>query len=453
MRCDADATSGPPCGARSVIAAFLCGWTGERATMRRDPGRGRSGARRATVADTDTHETTMRTRTAYEVAGFLVRWAIVGLAAAFLLSVLAPGLVDGLRGRNGSDATRAEAPAASRRGPFSYAEAVARASPAVVNIYANKITTYRRVYQIPDLTQRLLQYVPGPLMKRRDQSLGSGVIFSADGYVLTNNHVIAGADDIQIALDDGRVAQAQVIGSDAETDLAVLKVDAGNLPAIDVPDGQGAEVGDVVLAIGNPVGLGKTVTMGIVSATGRQLRMSAYEDFIQTDAAINAGNSGGALVNAVGELIGINTAFYPRSPRADGRSAQVQATEGIGFAIPVATAKAVLEQIIRNGRVIRGWIGADYTDIPAPSGATSRPQGVLLMRISPESPAAHAGLLPGDLLLKLDGDAVADQIELRNREAALAPGTKIRLEGLRGNLPFALDLVLTERPAPSTTGA
>jgi serine protease DegQ len=265
--------------------------------------------------------------------------------------------------------------------------------------------------------------------------------------------VISGADDIQIALDDGRVAQAQVIGSDAETDLAVLKVDAGNLPAIDVPDDASAEVGDVVLAIGNPVGLGKTVTLGIVSATGRQLKMSAYEDFIQTDAAINAGNSGGALVNALGELIGINTAIYPRSPAADGRATHAQGTEGIGFAIPVATAKAVLDQIIRNGRVIRGWIGADYTDIPAPSGATSRQQGVLLMRIAPESPAAHAGLLPGDLLLKLDGDLIADQIELRNREAALAPGTKIRLEGLRGNRPFALDLVLMERPAPSTTGA
>jgi serine protease DegS/serine protease DegQ len=398
-------------------------------------------------------ENPMRKRNAYDFAAFLARWAVVGLAAAFVLSVFAPGLVDRLRDALGQPGGRSEVATPARHGPYSYAEAVAHASPAVVNIYANKITTFRRVYQIPDLTQRLLQYVPGPLMKRRDQSLGSGVIFSAEGYVLTNNHVISGADDIQIALDDGRVAQAQVLGSDAETDLAVLKIDVGNLPAIDVPDDASAEVGDVVLAIGNPVNLGKTVTMGIVSATGRQLELSAYEDFIQTDAAINAGNSGGALVNALGELIGINTAIYPRSPAADGRATYAQGTEGIGFAIPVATAKAVLDQIIRNGRVIRGWIGADYTDIPAPSGATSRQQGVLLMRIAPESPAAHAGLLPGDLLLKLDGDLVADQIELRNREAALAPGTKIRLEGLRGNRPFALDLVLMERPAPSTTGA
>ena len=254
-------------------------------------------------------------------------------------------------------------------------------------------------------------------------------------------------------LDDGSVAQAQVIGTDVETDLAVLKINAANLPSIALPDKATAEVGDVVLAIGNPVGLGKTVTMGIVSATGRQLRMSAYEDFIQTDAAINAGNSGGALVNAIGELIGINTAIYPRTPTSDGRGSYTQGAEGIGFAIPVATAKAVLEQIIQHGHVIRGWIGADYTDIPPPNGATSRQQGVLVLRTVPESPAAQAGLQPGDLLLKLDGTPILDQFDLRNREAALAPGTKVRIEGLRGNQPFALDVILVQRPAPGTTGA
>ena len=313
----------------------------------------------------------MRSRT-YTIVAFVARCAVIGLAAAFVLSVLAPALVERLRGTAGSartDAGHAEgADAESRRAPFSYADAVARASPAVVNIYANKITTIPSIYPIPDpLTQRLLGYVRGPNLKRRDQSLGSGVIFSSDGYVLTNNHVINGADDIQVLLDDGRVAQAQVFGTDVETDLAVLKISASNLPAIAVPDDASAGVGDVVLAIGNPVGLGKTVTMGIVSATGRQLKMSAYEDFIQTDAAINAGNSGGALVNALGELIGINTAIYPRTPTADGRGAYTQGAEGIGFAIPVRTAKAVLDQIIKHGRVIRGWIGADYADIPPPT--------------------------------------------------------------------------------------
>jgi serine protease DegS/serine protease DegQ len=394
----------------------------------------------------------MRPRT-YNLLAFVVRFAVIGLAAAFVLSVLAPGFVARLRGDNPARTDSGQH--ASRYGPVSYADAVANASPSVVNIYANRITDAgRSVYAIPDpLTQRLLGYVVGPSRQRRDQSLGSGVIFSSNGYVLTNNHVISGADDIQVLLDDGRVAQAQVTGSDAETDLAVLKIEADSLPVIAMPDDATAEVGDVVLAIGNPIGLGKTVTMGIVSATGRQLKMSSYEDFIQTDAAINSGNSGGALVNALGELIGINTAIYPRTPTNDGRGNYNQGTEGIGFAIPVTTAKAVLEQIIQHGRVIRGWIGADYTDIPAPSGATSRQQGVMVVRVVPESPAAQASMRPGDLLLKLDGTLIVDQIDLRNREAALAPGTKVRLEGLRGNLPFAIDVILVQRPAPSTTGA
>ncbi|MDR2012949.1 MAG: trypsin-like peptidase domain-containing protein [Rhodanobacter sp.] len=389
-------------------------------------------------------------RPLYNTLAFIVRSAVVGLAAAFVLSLLAPRLVERLRGGS-SEPVRTET-IATRQGPVSYAEAVARASPSVVNIYANKITTFRSAYPIPDpLTQRLLGYVPGPIMKRKDQSLGSGVIFSSDGYVLTNNHVINGADDIQVLLDDGRVAQAQVIGTDAETDLAVLRINIANLPAITVPE-DAADVGDVVLAIGNPVGLGKTVTMGIVSATGRQLRMSAYEDFIQTDAAINSGNSGGALINALGALIGINTAIYPRTPTSDGRGTVTQGAEGIGFAIPVATAKAVLDQIVKHGHVIRGWIGADYGDIPPPNGTASRPQGVQIVHIAPESPAVQANLQPGDLLLKLDGTPIIDQIDLRNREAALAPGTKVHLEGVRENGPFVTDITLTQRPAPGTTG-
>lgn len=389
---------------------------------------------------------------AFQLIAFVIRFAVAGLAVAFLLIAFAPGLVERLRGDHGTQPADVRT-APSQPAPASYASAVARASPSVVNIYANKLTTVPSLYRIPDpLTQRLLGYVRGPNVQRRDQSLGSGVVFGADGYVLTNNHVISGADDIQVQLDDGRSSQAQVIGTDAETDLAVLKIALDHVPVIEVADDVTANVGDVVLAIGNPVGVGKTVTMGIVSATGRQLKMSAYEDFIQTDAAINAGNSGGALVNSLGELIGINTAIY-RAPASDGRGAYVQAAEGIGFAIPVATAKAVLDQILRHGRVIRGWIGADYTDIPAPAGATSRTQGVLVRHVIAESPAAQADLLPGDLLLKLDGSPIVDQLDLRNREAALAPGTKVRLEGLRGNVPFAVDVTLVQRPAPSTTGA
>ncbi len=391
----------------------------------------------------------MQSRNLQALASFLARCAVAGLAAAFVLSVFAPGFVGRLRGTPAGTT----APRSGGQGPVSYAEAVAHASPSVVNIYANRVTITRPAYAVADpFNQRVLGYAIGPARQRRYQNLGSGVIFSADGYVLTNNHVIAGADDIQVLLDDGRVAQAQVTGTDAETDLAVLKIDAKNLPAIDVADGGSADVGDVVLAIGNPAGFGKTVTMGIVSATGRQLNLSRYEDFIQTDAAINAGNSGGALVNALGELIGINTAVY-NTPISSGTGKAPEMPEGIGFAIPVATAKVVLEQIVEHGHVIRGWIGVDYTDIPPPPGATSRQPGVQVARVAPESPAAQAKLQAGDLLLRIDGATIANQTDLLNREAAFAPGTKVRLEGLRGNQPFALDVVLAQRPAPSTTGA
>jgi len=380
---------------------------------------------------------------------FIARFAVIGLAAAFLLTVFAPGMVSRMRGEapQGPRTSVRTGLAPRQQGPVSYAEAVAHASPAVVNIYANKVTTYG--YQLIDpLTKRLLGVLPGST-KRLQQNLGSGVVFSADGYVLTNNHVISGADDIQVLLDNG-ATHATVVGTDAETDLAVLKIDAKDLPTIEVADDATVDVGDVVLAIGNPVGIGKTVTMGIVSATGRQLRMSAYEDFIQTDAAINAGNSGGALVNALGELVGINTAVYPRTPTSDGRT-YTPGAEGIGFAIPVATAKTVLDQIIKHGKVIRGWIGADYTDLRTQQG--QRQRGVVIVRVIPESPAAQTALQPGDVLQSIDGTPIVDAIDLLNREAAIAPGTKVHIEGLRRNTPFSADLTLVQRPAPSTTGA
>jgi serine protease DegQ len=382
---------------------------------------------------------------------FIARCAVIGLAAAFVLSAVAPGIVSRMRGESTQRASARIGMPARQQGPVSYAEAVARASPAVVNIYANKATTvstYR--YQVDPLTLRLLGVLPGST-RRLQQNLGSGVVFSADGYVLTNNHVVSGAEEIQVQLDSGAV-QAQVVGSDVLTDLAVLKIDAKNLSTIDIPDDAAVDVGDVVLAIGNPVGIGKTVTMGIVSATGRQLRMSAYEDFIQTDAAINAGNSGGALVNALGELVGINTAVYPRTPQSDGRT-YTPGAEGIGFAIPVATAKTVLDEIIKHGKVIRGWIGADYTDARGPTGNAPRARGVVVTRVIPESPAAQAGLQPRDVLMTLDGTPIVDSIDLLNREAAFAPGTKVHVEGVRGNTPLQADLTLAQRPPPSTTGA
>lgn len=373
-------------------------------------------------------------------AAFILRFVVLGLALAFVASIFFPQLVERLRG--GARADVASTVAGPRTvGPVSYADAVARASPAVVNIYANKLTTVRQLRIVPDpLTQRLFRAISPPYTQR-EQSLGSGVIFSADGYVLTNNHVINGADDIQILLFDNRVAHARVIGTDQETDLAVLKIDAGDLPTISIADRGTVTVGDVVLAIGNPFGIGKTVTMGIVSATGRQLRLSEYEDFIQTDAAINFGNSGGALVNALGELVGINTSNYRN---AGLRGGTVQTSEGIGFAIPVATAKAVLEQIVQHGMVIRGSLGLEYADnalVPANAAMSS---GVTVIETGPGG-GASAGIQPGDILLRLDGSEIRNRADLLGREAALAPGSRVRVEGLRMGVPFELDVTVGQR--------
>jgi serine protease DegQ len=393
-------------------------------------------------------------RAAIRSLSFILRFAILGLAIAFIVSILAPSIAQRFRTSTPApDASPTTAPlngyvpVALPSGPVSYADAVARAAPAVVNIYANKIVTVREYRRAPNaLTERLFgSLILGPAYKRPEQSLGSGVVFTADGYVLTNNHVISGADDIQVLLFDNRVAKARVIGADADTDLAVLKIDATNLPTIAISDRGPATVGDVVLAIGNPFGGGKTVTMGIVSATGRQLHLSAFEDFIQTDAAINSGNSGGALVNALGELVGINTAFYRNV--STGRGSNTQQAEGIGFAIPVSTAKKVLEQIISYGIVIRGWMGAEYADADTivPRAPTAQ-HGVVLLEIYPGGPAANAGLRAGDVVLKLDGDEVTGQSDLRSQEAALAPGKVVRVEGIRDGTPFAVDLTLAQRP-------
>jgi serine protease DegS/serine protease DegQ len=375
---------------------------------------------------------------------FILQFVVVGLAAAFLISLAWPGvgahLRDSLRG--GRPATTADSRPASdtpAHGPASYAGAVARAAPAVVNIYADKTVTERPLAVFPDpILQRLWGSMAAPALKRREQSLGSGVIFTSDGYVLTNNHVISGADDIQVLLHDGRVAHARVIGTDPDTDLAVLKIDAGTLPTIEV-DGATPRVGDVVLAIGNPFGIGQTVTMGIVSALQRQLVLSPYEDFIQTDAAINSGNSGGALVNADGELIGINTAMFDRDAGA----------QGIGFAIPVRTAKRVLEQIVEHGRVVRGWLGVEVGNvmISADSGLPAAARGAMVVDVYPGGPAAQAGLQPGDVLLQMDKQPIIDPAGLRTREAEMAPGSKVEISGLRAGEPFHTQVVLAQRPS------
>lgn len=388
---------------------------------------------------------------AFRALAFVLQFATLGLAIAFIVTRLWPEAPTLLRGgdpppANGiaTTATGVEAPpgatAGLGSGPVSYADAVARAAPAVVNIYANKVVaSQRRLISVDPVTQRMFGGISvGPPAYRREQSLGSGVIVSADGYVLTNNHVIARSNDIQVLLYDGRIATARLVGGDEDTDLAVLKIDAGDLPMMKLDEAPPVNVGDVVLAIGNPIGLGKTVTMGIASAIGRQLDQWAYEEFIQTDAAINSGNSGGALVNARGELVGINTANVP----------QRQLAEGIGFAIPVATAKGVLDQIVEKGIVVRGWLGVEYGRMPIPANTplASIARGAQVLAVYPQSPAAQAGLQAGDVLLTLDGEEIVDALELRKREAALAPGTKVHVSGLRAGIAFEADAELIQRP-------
>ena len=377
---------------------------------------------------------------------FIARFAVLGLAMAFVVGLFWPGSGERLRERFGLTAPPTQPAGRSHvgSGPVSYADAVAAAAPSVVNIYANKIVTEQavRMYDNPVL-QQLFGGQP-TTFQHREQTLGSGVIVSAQGqgYVLTNNHVIAHAADIQVLLYDGRIAKASLVGADEESDLAVLKIEASNLPVIHIAEQQ-LRPGDVVLAIGNPLGLNQTVTMGIVSAIGRQLNSSSAEDFIQTDAAINLGNSGGALVNAEGELVGINTLLIGKAAGA----------EGIGFAIPVTTAKKVLDQIIATGHVVRGWLGADYAFVPvaANSGLPSAARGALVTVVYPGSPAALAGIRPRDILLRIGTDDILDPADLRRHEAALKPGSKAEVSGLRNGSPFHVEVTLAQRPTMSVS--
>ena len=378
---------------------------------------------------------------------FIARFVILGLAMAFVVGLFWPGSGERMRARFGLSSTRppvaATAPVVN--GPVSYANAVAIAAPSVVNIYANKVVTEPAVkmYDNPVL-QQLFGGQP-TTYQHREQTLGSGVIVSAQGqgYVLTNNHVIAHAADIQVLLYDGRIAKATLVGADEETDLAVLKIEAINLPVIRMAGEQPLRAGDVVLAIGNPLGLNQTVTMGIVSAVGRQLNSSSAEDFIQTDAAINPGNSGGALINTEGELVGINTLLIGNAAGA----------EGIGFAIPVATARKVLDQLIATGHVVRGWLGADYAFVPlaANGGLPAAARGVQVTEIYPGGPAAQAGIKPRDILLQIGDSDILDPSDLRRREASIKPGSTVEVSGLRDGAPFHLEVTLAQRPATSAS--
>ncbi len=367
----------------------------------------------------------------FRVPVFLLQSAVAGLALAFVVLHFAPGLVERLRGSD---------PQAAGPAPSSYAAAVKHASPAVVSLYANRIVTERVLLPPDPITQRFSGLTVGPTVRRRESILGSGVIVSQDGYVLTNHHVITGAQQIRIALWDGRVTDARVIGSDAETDLAVLKVEGNGLPALGLDPAVTLEVGDVVLAIGNALGLSQTVTLGIVSGLGRTpLNQAIEEEFIQTDAAINEGNSGGALISASGQLVGINTFVLGRRSGA----------EGIGFAIPMSVAADVFAQIRDTGVVRRGWMGVEYGDAPVLPGSSDAlsPRGVALTEIYVGGPAHAAGLMPGDVLLSFDGESIDDQAALRAREAAKPPGSSVEVAGLRAGVPFVARLDLIQRPS------
>ncbi|RMG28646.1 MAG: Do family serine endopeptidase [Gammaproteobacteria bacterium] len=375
---------------------------------------------------------------------FLLQSVLVGLLAAGLLYVLEPDLFH--RPQVVQVVQSLQEPSASRpqagQGPVSYADAVARAAPAVVNIYTAKIIQER---PSPLLQDPILRYFFGdrlhsPLRKRLQTSLGSGVIVSPQGYILTNLHVVRDADQIEVLLQDGRTFSARLVGTDPDTDLAVLHVHARHLPTIVIGDSDRLRVGDVVLAIGNPFGVGQTVTMGIVSAKGRSdLGLNTYEDFIQTDAAINPGNSGGALINARGELVGINSAIFTKSG----------GSEGIGFAIPVSMARTVMQQIIEHGRVIRGWLGIEAQDLTpslAQSFGLDSTHGMLIAGVLRDGPADRAGLEPGDVITAIAGRTVHDAHEAMALIAQQAPGSKVEIRGIRQGHPFRATVVVGERP-------
>lgn len=365
----------------------------------------------------------------------------VCLAILFAVATLRPDWLRlGSQG-SGQQALTQGAPVAQASLMPSFAPAVALAAPAVVNIYTTKRVNVSRFPLPADPAMRqFFEQMPGMSQQQQTTSLGSGVIVSKRGHVLTNLHVIDGADEILIALRDGRQAPAKVMGADRDSDVAVLKIDMKDLPELPLYVEALPRVGDVVLAIGNPFGVGQTVTMGIVSALGRDgLGINTYENFIQTDAAINPGNSGGALVDAQGRLVGLNTAIYSKTG----------GSLGIGFAIPAAAVQLVMEQIIEFGFVKRGWLGIEPQDMTAELARAfglSKPLGVIIAGILRDGPAAKAGLKVGDIVQTMDGLRVDDTAKMMARIAAKAPGEKIKLGVYRSGKTVELEATAGMRP-------
>ncbi len=367
---------------------------------------------------------------------------VLVLAALLALDRLIPGL---LPAAGDGVVIREAAHDGAARTVSSYADAAGKSRPSVVNIFTSKEVRARRNPFMDDPVLRRF-FGDRPNAENRTQrvsNLGSGVIVSADGYILTNHHVIEAADEIQVALPEGKTLPAKVVGTDPETDVAVLKVDHSGLPAITFARQDGLSVGDVVLAIGNPFGVGQTVTMGIVSALGRShLGINTFENYIQTDAAINPGNSGGALVDGSGNLIGVNTAIFSRSG----------GSLGIGFAIPVSIVRQVMEQIIAHGGVTRGWVGIEVQEINpeiAESFGLKSTDGALIAGVLRGGPADRAGIHPGDVLVAVNDKPVTDSVSLLNLIAALPPGQIAKLRLIREQKPLQASATVEKRPVMS----
>jgi len=368
--------------------------------------------------------------------------ATVALGVLFVITLFKPDLLRWQPQPQSLTIQQAQSPAASPLSPVeSFAPAAQKVIPSVVNVFTQQ--KVRRPAH-PALEDPIFRYFFGDRLDARPRevsNLGSGVIVSSNGYILTNHHVVEAADEIQIALADGKTLPARVVGADPETDLAVLKIDADNLPAITFAEPDTLKVGDWVLAIGNPFGVGQTVTAGIVSALGRtQLGINTFENFIQTDAAINPGNSGGALVDSAGNLVGVNSAIYSRTG----------GSQGIGFAIPVSIARQVMEQIVQSGSVTRGWVGIEVQDLTpelAESFNLKSAEGALIAGVLKGGPADSGGVRPGDILMAVNGNLVSNSASLLNLIAELKPGADARLTVARKQQSLDLNVKVGRRPA------
>ncbi|WP_255573597.1 Do family serine endopeptidase [Deefgea tanakiae] len=368
--------------------------------------------------------------------------ATIGLAIWFLVTVFKPELRPAPQPQVVTVTKEAPVTASAVQADLSYRDAAKRAKPAVVNIFTSQAVKQNRRMPLND-----------PQFKRffgerdgdseggaKTSSLGSGVLVSVEGYIVTNNHVVESADEIQVALADGRRAMARLIGSDPETDLAVIKIDLPDLPALQFANLEQIAIGDVVLAIGNPFGVGQTVTMGIISALGRsELGINTFENFIQTDAAINPGNSGGALVDTQGNLLGINTAIYSKTG----------GSLGIGFAIPATTVKQVMEAIIKDGSMTRGWLGIEVQDV-SPEMANSlqleSSKGALIAGVVRNGPAARSGIRPGDVLVQIDGKEVTNSSQMLDLISALPPERVTPMVVMRQGSAMQIEATVGKRP-------